>query len=96
MAAETYAAQASMEESLRVRATITDLQGKLKLRDWEPSSADSLEMVWLVDCHSLAGHLKSPTSSKCSDNRPSVGGLGAGSVADAGRENRGLIGSGFP
>lgn len=60
--AETYALQASVEESMRVHATITDMQGKLNLRNWEATSAASLQRVWLVDCQSLSDHLMNPAS----------------------------------
>lgn len=62
-AGEINALQASVEESMWVRATITDLQGKLTLRNWEPRSAANRQTVRFDECRSLADHLKSPTSS---------------------------------
>lgn len=72
MAAEKYALQASAVEAIRIRAAITDTQGKLNFRNWEASSAEHLRMDWLVDCQSLVDHLKNPTLRKCSDKRLSI------------------------
>lgn len=72
LAVETYALQASVEESMRARAAVPDMQGKLNLRNWEASSASSLRTVWLVDCQSLPDHLTNPTFSMCSDKRLSI------------------------
>lgn len=57
MVVYTYVLQASVQESMRVRAGIMDMQGNFNLRNWESNSGANLHVVRLVDCQCLAGLL---------------------------------------
>jgi hypothetical protein len=70
--AETYALQGGVEETMRVRAAIVDMMGKLDIKRWESTAASAMKHVWMTDCKSLEEHLKNPTFSKCADKRLSI------------------------
>lgn len=83
--------KASVEESMRVGATIADKRGKLKQCNWEPSPVENPQAAWLVSCQSPVAHLKNPTFQQVQRQSPhnQVGGLETVVVADPGWENRG-------
>jgi hypothetical protein len=70
--AETYALQGGVEETMRVRAAIVCMMGKLDIKKWEPTAAAGMRHVWMTDCKSLEEHLKNPTFSKSADKRLSI------------------------
>jgi hypothetical protein len=63
--AEAYALQGGVEETMKVRAAIVCMMGKLDIKNWESTAAASMRHVWMTDCKSLEEHLKNPTLTKC-------------------------------
>ena len=57
--AETFAMIRGTEAGARIRAAIVDMMGKLDMRHWEQSAAQTMGHVWLTDCDSLYEHLMS-------------------------------------
>ena len=61
-----------IEVGLRLRAAIVDMKGKLDIHDWEESSANQMEHVWMTDCDSLYEHLISPKMNEVENKRLSI------------------------
>ena len=70
--AESYAMSTAVEEGMKTRAMITCCHNKLDLKNWEDSSREFMQHVWLTDCRSLREHLCSATLAKTADKRLSV------------------------
>lgn len=68
MAAEAYALQTRVKESMRVRMAITAMQGK-QICGSGTLARRQIVGRWVIDCQSLAGHVKTPTFRGCSNAR---------------------------
>ena len=70
--AEAYALYNAVEHGLRTRATIVDMRGQLKNRQWEESAFDAMEHVWFADCGSLFAHLICPNTKEVDNKRLAI------------------------
>ena len=64
--------QAGVEEGCRLRASLAEMQGKLRRDDWESSASQAVRHLWLTDCKSLHDHLVAPVIGTVSDKRLSI------------------------
>ena len=72
MQAETHGLLGGTEEGCRIRAIIADMKGELDLRDWEGSSSQTMQHLWMSDCEDLVSHLHNPVTKSVADKRLSI------------------------
>ena len=70
--AETFAMIKGTEAGARIRAAIVDMKGKLDMRDWEESAAQSMGHCWMTDCDSLYEHLMSQRLNSIENKRLAI------------------------
>ena len=70
--AETFAMIRGTESGARIRAAIVDMMGKLDMRNWEESAAQSMGHCWMTDCDSLYEHLMSQRLNSIENKRLAI------------------------